>query len=106
MATSKRPVSGSSKSAENKSKSKTVSDREIFEYELTVTPALPSDEIAVGPDSAAVAAALAQGWRPVGNAQYSVADHADGKSKVITWRVPVVPNFGEHAVEAINRESE
>jgi hypothetical protein len=62
-----------------------------FEYPVVVKPIGPNNDVAPGPDTAAVTAAMNAGLRPVGEASVkSVEPHADGVSAVVTWVVPCV----------------
>lgn len=60
-----------------------------FHYQVVVLPV--GDQVSPGPDTAAITACLAAGYRPVAEAVIDgVTDHPDGVSKVVTWRVPCV----------------
>jgi hypothetical protein len=62
-----------------------------FHFQQVILPIGPDGVVAPGPDSAAVTACIAAGYRPVGEAAIDgVTDHPDGVSKVVTWRVPCV----------------
>lgn len=62
-----------------------------YRYQQVILPIGPDGDIAPGPDSAAITACIAAGWRPVAEAKVaSVEDHPDGVSKVVTWEIPCI----------------
>lgn len=62
-----------------------------YRYQHVVLPVGPEGDILPGPDSAAITACIASGYRPVSEAKVQgVEDHPDGISKVVTWEIPCV----------------
>ncbi len=62
-----------------------------YRYQVVVLPVGPGGDVLPGPDSAAITACIAAGYRPVGEAHVEkVEDHPDGVSKVVTWAIPAV----------------
>ncbi|MDQ3760980.1 MAG: hypothetical protein M3460_04575 [Actinomycetota bacterium] len=60
-----------------------------YRYQHVVLPAGPDGDVAPGPETAAITACIAAGYRPVGQASVEgVEDHPDGVSKVVTWSIP------------------